>query len=223
VSASATVVVVDDHELLATTLVMALTGRGIAAVRLRPDALAGLRDQPAPLGGVLLLDLDLGSGLDGAALVPDLRRAGWRVLLLTGSTDRVRIATAVAAGAAGHLAKSIAFDDLVTAVVHATEGRSLVPDGERARLRGLAESARAENAVLGERWDRLTSRERQIVDRIAAGLRPRAIAEEFVVSVATVRTQVRSILAKLEVNSQLEVAALARRRGDRYQTGDRVK
>ena len=50
------------------------------------------------------------------------------------------------------------------------------------------------------------------MERIAAGRRPRAIAEEFVVSVATVRTQIRSILAKLEVGSQLEVAAFARQR-----------
>jgi DNA-binding NarL/FixJ family response regulator len=44
-----------------------------------------------------------------------------------------------------------------------------------------------------------------------AGRRPATIAQEFVVSVATVRSQIRSILAKLEVSSQLEVAALVRR------------
>jgi DNA-binding CsgD family transcriptional regulator len=62
-----------------------------------------------------------------------------------------------------------------------------------------------------ERWQRLTPREREVVGRIVAGRRPVHIAAEFVVSVATVRSQIRSILAKLEVGSQLEVAALVRR------------
>jgi DNA-binding CsgD family transcriptional regulator len=74
----------------------------------------------------------------------------------------------------------------------------------------MAAEAEQESQQRQLRWTRLTPRELQIVDRIAAGKRPASIAEEFVVSVATVRTQIKSILGKLELNSQLEVAALAR-------------
>lgn len=66
---------------------------------------------------------------------------------------------------------------------------------------------------LEQRWQQLTPREHEIVDCLIDGLRAAAIAEKFTVSVATVRTQIRSILAKLEVSSQLEVVALARQRG----------
>lgn len=58
---------------------------------------------------------------------------------------------------------------------------------------------------------RLTPRERAVLDRLAGGTRAAGIAAEFVVSVSTVRTQIRSILAKLEVSSQLEAVALVRR------------
>lgn len=43
---------------------------------------------------------------------------------------------------------------------------------------------------------------------MAAGRRAQAIAETYVVSVATVRTQIRGVLTKLGVNSQLEAVAL---------------
>jgi DNA-binding NarL/FixJ family response regulator len=206
------VLIVDDHSLVAGALAMAMRARGIPAAAVLPGEFAARVDEPAPPGGLVLLDLDLGPGLDGVQLVPRLRRAGWRVLLVTASLDETRVATAVAAGALGQVAKSAPFDELVSAAIRAVEGRPLLTDDERARLQEIARTAAANDRVAGERWDRLTPRERQIVERIADGRRPAAIAEEFVVSVATVRTQIRSILGKLEVTSQLEVAALARAR-----------
>lgn len=212
-AAAPPVLIVDDHSLVACALALALGGRGIEAAAVLPADFLPRIDVPAAPGALVLLDLDLGDGLDGAALVPRLRRAGWRVLLVTGSSDETRIAIGVAAGALGSVRKSAPFDELVGAAVRAVEGRTLIRAEERARLEVLASSAGAKERLERDRWERLTPRERQIVDRIAAGRRPAAIADEFVVSVATVRTQIRSILAKLEVSSQLEVAALARSRG----------
>ena len=54
----------------------------------------------------------------------------------------------------------------------------------------------------------LTAREREVLRLLAEGTRAVGIAEHFVVSVATVRSQIQSILAKLEVKSQLEAVAL---------------
>lgn len=210
---SGPVLIVDDHTLVAVALEMALRARGLAATAVPPPVFLPRVDDPAPTGGLLLLDLDLGDGLDGAALVPRVRRAGWRVLLVSATTDETRVAIGVAAGALGRVAKSAPFDELVAAAQRAAAGRPLLDTAERARLTALAAAGSAERRHEQDRWDRLTARERQIVERIAAGHRPRAIAEEFVVSVATVRTQIRSILGKLEVRSQLEVAALARDRG----------
>ena len=205
------VVVVDDHTLVADTVVLALRERGIAATAGTPTAFIARADADAPPGGLVLLDLDLGAGRDGAELVPRLLLAGWRVLLLTASRNQTRLAVAVAAGALGWVCKSSPFDDLVQAVVRAAAGRPLLGPGEHARLVALARTAGAAVRSERERWQRLTPREREVVGRIVAGRRPAHIAAEFVVSVATVRSQIRSILAKLEVGSQLEVAALVRR------------
>ncbi len=80
-------------------------------------------------------------------------------------------------------------------------------------MRDIARVARREAEELDRRWQRLTPREREIVACLVDGLRAGAVAEKFTVSVATVRTQIRSVLAKLEVSSQLEAVALARQHG----------
>ncbi|MCW2717982.1 response regulator [Pseudonocardia sp.] len=215
-SAGPPVLVVDDHHLVAASLAMALRGRGIAAVAVAPAEFVDRLDRPAPPGGMVMLDLELGAGLDGTVLVPRLRAAGWEVVIVTGTLDESRVAAAVTAGAAGWVLKSAPFDELVATAVRVVEGRPLLSDVERARLRTIAETVGAADRHRQQCWVKLTPRERQIVDRIVQGKRPTAIAEEFVVSVATVRTQIRSILTKMEVGSQLEVAALVRelRRGD---------
>ena len=71
-------------------------------------------------------------------------------------------------------------------------------------LDARAAQARTVQRQLG----RLTNRERVILERLAGGQRARSISEEFGVSLATVRTQIRSMLRKLDVASQLEAVAL---------------
>jgi len=206
----ATVWIVDDHQLLSSALVIALGSRGLRARALVPDELLAQLERPAPPGGLLLLDLDLGAGVDGAQLVRPLRRAGWRVLVITGTKDAVHIATAVAAGAAGWVSKTVPFDKLVTETVHAAQGRLLLSDAEYQRMREIADADRQAAESFTQRWNQLTPRERQILDCLVSGLRARAIAQRSTVSLATVRTQIRSILAKLAVSSQLEAVALVR-------------
>jgi DNA-binding NarL/FixJ family response regulator len=65
------------------------------------------------------------------------------------------------------------------------------------------------------RLGRLSRREREVFELLAQGHNAAKIAERFVVSMTTVRTQIRSGLAKLEVNSQLEAVALISRRRER--------
>ena len=62
--------------------------------------------------------------------------------------------------------------------------------------------------AMDRRLGRLTERERAVLSRLAQGRRAQAIAEEFSVSLATVRTQIRAVLGKLEVDSQLAAVSL---------------
>lgn len=209
-SSGTTVLVVDDHTLVAGSIALALRGVGMAAAAVPPGRVGALCTHPAPPGGLVLLDLD--HGADPVALVPGLRAAGWQVLLVTGTSDETAAALGMAAGACGRVHKSHPFDELVRIATRAAEGRPVMSVLERTRLLDLADAVRADARRDHDRWGRLTPREQEIVDRIAAGRRPAVIAEEFVVSLATVRSHIRSILAKLGVGSQLEVAAMANAR-----------
>ena len=74
-------------------------------------------------------------------------------------------------------------------------------------------SARATAKRDSSRWQGLTGREREVLEHLARGLRVRDIAELNRRQESTVRTQVKSILEKLNVNSQTSAVALALRAG----------
>lgn len=206
------VLVIDDHPLVAMTLVTALQRQGLAARQVAPDDPAAVDralavDQP----GVFVVDLDLGAGpdgpRDGAELIPAARRAGWTVVVCTGCTDRQRLAGAVAQGAIGWVPKTQPFEQMLATIEAVAQGESVFDPVLRAQLIAEHRERQRTRAHLDKLRARLTPREREVLDRLAAGKRAAGIAEEFVVSVATVRTQIRSILAKLEVSSQLEAVA----------------
>lgn len=201
------VLVIDDHAIVATSLVLALRGHGLDARRCTVTSEdAVLADAATGRPGLALLDMELGLDVDGADLVVPLRAAGWQVLVVTGSGDRARVAAAVVAGAVGWISKTAPFEELVAAALTAAKGRSTLSERDRGELLALHRADGARVRLL----DRLTTREREVLDRLVAGQRAARIAEESFVSVATVRSQIRSILTKLQVGSQLEAVALAR-------------
>ncbi|MGH3625085.1 MAG: response regulator [Sciscionella sp.] len=213
------VLVIDDHELLSDTLVFALRANGFDAQRCPVGEPGTVLQQLANYQpGLVLLDLDLGRGqngerLDGVDLVGPLRAHGWSVLVVTGSTDLDRIAAAVAGGAAGWVFKSAPFDRLVHIAGEVAKGHTLLASADRAALIARYREHRAERQAAQVRLQRLSSREWEVLDRLTAGWQAAVIAEEFVTSLATVRAQIRSILAKLEVGSQLAAVALAHQHG----------
>jgi len=213
-----TVLVVDDHEMVRAALVVALREHGIAAHacsgRTIHEILAEATTHPA---GIVLLDLDLGTGpdgepIDGVDAIPALRRARWSVLVVSGGTGpRLRrVAAAIAAGAAGQVPKSASFASLVEAVLEYMAGRRVMTDVERGSWLDLDRAERAESHRRAVLLSRLTSRERSVLEMLADGRRAAEIAAASVVSVATVRSQIRAILAKLEVSSQLGAVAVLR-------------
>jgi DNA-binding NarL/FixJ family response regulator len=85
-------------------------------------------------------------------------------------------------------------------------------EAERQAWLARHQSQLVRERAVNQRLGRLSNRERQVLELLAEGLRASAIAEKFVVSMTTVRTQIRSILTKLEVTSQLEAVALVHQR-----------
>ena len=80
---------------------------------------------------------------------------------------------------------------------------------EREQLIQLWREQRERLQVLIDRLQLLTPREQTVLSHLMKGQQVREIAHQSVVSEATVRTQVKSILAKLEVSSQLGAVGMA--------------
>ena len=209
-----TVLIIDDHDLVATAIAMTLRSAGLQArrhiVRSREGALLATATMPP---GVVLLDLDLGrdpdgTPIDGTTLIEGLCRSGWRVLALSGTSNETRLGGALAAGALAGIPKSAALPVLVAAVRRAAQGVEVMHPERRRQLIEAHQREEDRGRTIGRRLEKLSERERAVLDRLAQGRRAQAIADEFVVAVTTVRTQIRAILGKLEVSSQLEAVTL---------------
>ena len=212
-----TVLIVDDHDLVGTTLAYSLQAEGLRAWRASAvDVIGVLEEAAGRVAGLALLDLDLGrdrSGrrIDGVDLVGPLTARGWRCIVLSSTVDRTRIGAALDAGALAAVPKQAPFPLLLSKVRAAAAGLPLMSPEARQRLIDAARARDAERREVAEKLARLTRREREVLAELARGRRAQAVADHYVVSLATVRTQIRSVLSKLEVGSQLEAVALYRR------------
>jgi DNA-binding NarL/FixJ family response regulator len=211
---SANVLIVDDHDLVAMSLALCLRSEGMHAQRHAARSRDGVLTAVATLvPGVVLLDLDLGRGpdgepIDGTTLVAGLCRNGWRVIVLSATNDDARIGRALHAGALACVPKTAALPVLITAIRRATQGLEVMhPERRRYYVAKYLQQQEQAQAV-ERRLARLTDRERAVLEQLARGRRAQSIAEEFRVSLATTRTQIRAVLQKLEVNGQLEAVAL---------------
>lgn len=208
------IVVVEDHELLAQSLTYALRAQGFdvtTCVDLAGEPIAQLVRELRPK--LVLLDLDLGPHGSSLPLIDRCAQLGAQVLMLTAVTDRLRLATCIEAGAVGIVAKSQPLEQLVAAIVSVMERGSSLTDAERQEWLADLRRLRREEARRLEPFERLTERERQVLEALIDGWSPEKLAAEWFVSITTVRSQIRSILGKLGVNSQLSAVAMARRVG----------
>lgn len=208
------ILIIDDHELFSTSLRMALHSQGFDARQVPVARVAGAPSIRCPAGsGLVVLDLDLGRDAEGrwvhgADLVHGLREAGWQVLIVSGSADDPGTAAAIAGGAIGAVSKSSSFEALLETVATAAAGEPVMSEAGRREWQLRHAGYQERERELSKRLSRLSARERDVLELLAEGHRAAAIADRFVVSLTTVRTQIRAILTKLDVNSQLEAVAM---------------
>ena len=210
----AQIAIVEDHGLLAQSLAYALAGRGITAMvvkDLQPDAvLDTLRDRDLAL---VLLDFDLGDAGIGLDLIKPIGELGYRVAMLTGETDPVTLAKCVEAGAVGVISKRDPFDRLIEHIADVLDGRGILSLATREQLMSGLRAHRSQEAERSAPFERLTVRESEVLQDLIDGKNAETIARDSFVSVATVRSHIKALLAKLGVNSQLAAVAMARRSG----------
>jgi len=200
------VLVVDDHPVVRAGL------RALLAVDARVDVVGEAASGEEALvvararrPDVVLMDLQLGAGLDGVAATRALRADpdGPRVLILTTYDTDADIVRAVEAGAAGYLLKDTPPATLVAAVERAARGETVLAPRAAAVLVGHMRDPRPA----------LSDREAQVLARVAAGHSNREIARELLISEATVKTHLVHVFDKLGVDSRTAAVAVAREQG----------
>ena len=199
-----TVLIVDDHELIGASLRMSLRAEGLDAYLCGPSGGAeAVLATAARIGpGVVLLDLDLGRDaagrrLDGATLVPPLRAAGWRVVILSGTADRARVGAVLDAGADGVVPKRAQLPVLLRAVRDALAGREVMSGAARETFVAAFRERRAQRGELAGKLDRLTPRELEVLELMAQGRSNAAIAAQLVVTERAIAKHTSNIFTKL--------------------------
>jgi DNA-binding NarL/FixJ family response regulator len=203
------VVLVDDHELFRAGVRSELDGLvdvvGDAATV--ADAIALIREQ-AP--DVVLLDVHMPDG-GGLEVIRQLagQPAGVRFLALSVSDAAEDVIAVIRAGARGYVTKTISGADLAGAVRRVHEGDAVFSP----RLAGFVLDAFAgaapAPAASESDLDRLTPREREVLQHIARGYMYKEIAQRLGISAKTVEAHVSAVLRKLQLSSRHELSRWA--------------
>lgn len=206
------VVLADDEHLVRAGLATVLQTDGRVVVvgeaadgREAVDVVRALRPD------VALLDVRMPTmnGIEAVRVLaadPDLRTA---LVVLTTFDDDELLAQALQAGALGYLLKSMPRAQLVAAVETAAQGDVLLAPALTARLlaRHVTSATRVDDAA--RVLERLTARERQVLEKVARGLSNDEIAGELFLAPATVKTHVSALLDKLGARDRVQLVVLA--------------
>lgn len=202
------VAVASDQSLVTESVRAALGGRGFEVEALAwPDqGEVPLRRTDASFDvGLLISDLDRWPRVSSARALIASVAAPW--VVLTSAPEGPRWGAVLEAGATLVVPATVGLADVTQMLPSVARGRTSAPSGQR--LKHVAEWAElvVQRQVVTDRLRSLTKRERDVLRLLYAGESVASIAEMLGVSPATVRSQVKSVLRKLEVTSQLAAVA----------------
>ncbi|WP_393060292.1 response regulator [Streptomyces sp. LN549] len=204
------VVLADDQPLVRTALRMVIAdlpdidvvgeaGTGDEAVR--------LTEQLAP--DVVVMDIRM-PGLNGIEATERIAAGGGdaHVVVLTTFDDDDYVYGALRAGAAGFLVKDMALDDILAAVRVVAAGDALIaPSVTRRLIKDFA--GRPAAAPAPRPLTAITDREREVLVLVGSGLSNAEIAEQLFISVATAKTYLTRLLAKLDARDRVQLVIIA--------------
>jgi DNA-binding NarL/FixJ family response regulator len=165
---------------------------------------------------LLLLDLSMPrmSGLEALRELETCRDS-LRTVLLAGTLDRTQLATAVHLGVRGLVLKDVPTEILFEAIACVMAGQYWLGQSLVTHLleivRPLLQSSSA--TAGGPLADRLTPRERQVLNLVVAGCSNKEIAQQFAVSEQTVKHHLTRMFDKAGASNRLELAMVATRHG----------
>ena len=188
--------IVDDDEAIRDALGWLLQSRGLhwRSYKSAEDFLLASAQAQA---GCLILDIRMG-GMSGLELFAQLADTGFPlpVIFLTGHGDVPMAVSALKKGAFDFFEKPFNDNELATRV-----GEAMAHDAHRRAVHASADS-------INLRIQRLSPRERQIMDGILAGKYNKVIADELNISMRTVEVHRANLFEKMQVKTAVELANL---------------
>ncbi len=207
------VLVVEDHRLVAQGLELGLEAEGFDVLLTPGDLDVAKRDIVEFDPDIVILDINLGSHGNGLDLLPEIAVPGRYVVVLTGEPEPVTLARAFDSGATAVLDKAMPFMSLVAELRQVVNGGSQAAERKRREIGRTVRKLKAEQATRLRPFMELTPRETEVLSMLIDGRQAAEIAELSYVSLSTVRTQIRGILTKLGVSSQLAAVSMAIKSG----------
>jgi DNA-binding NarL/FixJ family response regulator len=197
----------EDHTLVRGALVGAIAGRWPKAVILEAGDFPTAWGHATAGPDLILTDLDMPGALplDGVARLMRIAR-GAPVVVVTGSHDDAMLVDLLSMGVAGFVPKTSDMDVMLAAIALVLAGGRYLPP----RVAELVPSSPAEPAPSRNAIERLTDRQRSVLELIALGRSNKEIALALGLSPATVKTHVAQVLATINAGNRTEAAAKAR-------------
>ncbi len=214
------VLLVEDHTMIrmGTALVIERAD-GIELVGQAEDGRQGVDMTKHLSPDVILMDIGLPiiDGIEATKLIKESNTEA-RVLIFTSRDNDDDVFAALAAGADGYIMKGATPEQLAQAIIAVNEGTAwLDPAIARLVLSSVQKQNKAVSTPAGIKAGKnafgLTDREMEVLGLIVEGLSNPEIAERLVITRATAKAHVHSILQKLYVNDRTQAAVTAMREG----------
>jgi DNA-binding NarL/FixJ family response regulator len=204
--------IVDDHALVRlgfTALIESEPGLEVAGEA--ADGLAAVELARRECPDVVLMDIRM-PGMDGIAATKQISGLGQpghpvRVLVLTTFDLDEYVYAALRAGASGFLLKDTPPRELLAAIRVIADGDALLSPSVTRKL--ISEFARQPAARTRQGLAELTDREQEVLALVARGMSNAEIAQQLVVSMATVKTHVSRLLTKLGARDRAQLIVVA--------------
>ncbi len=161
------------------------------------------------LPDVILLDITMPGGGVNAARQIAAACPFIKIIMLTASEEEDDVTAALKAGARAYVLKGVAARELVRIVRLVVEGEVYVTPALAVSVLADIDAAPIAATRSNEMLSQLSERERQILEKVAAGLSNKEIGAQLYLSEKTIKHYMTNILQKLHVHNRVEAALLA--------------